>query len=61
MPEALIVALFSMNSLILGGIAYNSFRIGKIQGRLENGDYLRCPFYKAKNKGCVNGKRRKGD
>lgn len=61
MPEALIVALFGMNSLILGGIAYNTFRIGKIQGRLDNGDYLRCPFYKAKDKGCESGKRHKGN
>lgn len=61
----LVIAIVGLNTIILAAVLtsllYNSRRVGRIEGILDNGDYLRCPFYRAKNKGCNNGKRSKGN
>ena len=44
----LISIVIGLNALILVGIIANSLRIGRLEGRLKNGDYLRCPFYRGK-------------
>jgi len=49
-----IYILIGMNTIILGLVAANTLRIGKLQGRLNNGDYLRCPFYKGGGHGKGN-------
>ena len=53
----LFVGLIGMNGVILASVIWNTIRIGRLQGRLENGDFLRCPFYKKGN----NGKGSKSD
>ena len=52
-----LVGLAGTNGVVLAAIVWNSIRIGRLQGRLDNGDYLRCPFYR----GDVNGKRSKSN
>lgn len=37
--------------LMISGLILINWRVGKIEGRLNNGDFLRCPFYK-KGKKC---------
>ena len=46
----------SSNALVLAGVILNNYRIGKIEGRLKNGGYITCPFYK----GHVNNEVKKG-
>ena len=43
-----ITILLGLNLAIFATVIVNTLRIGKLQGRLENGDFLRCPFYRAK-------------
>lgn len=38
--------------LMISGLILINWRVGKIEGRLNNGDFLRCPFYKKGNKKC---------
>lgn len=52
-----LVALAGTNGAILIAVIWNSIRVGRLQGRLDNGDYLRCPFYR----GNSNGKRGKSN
>jgi len=54
---AVLIALAGSNTVILTAVVWNSIRVGRLQGRLDNGDYLRCPFYR----GNSNGKRSKSD
>jgi len=61
MMDATAIALLGANGVILVSVIYNSFRVGRLEGRLKNGDFLRCPFYKAKSKGCNDGEGNKGD
>ncbi len=53
----MIEVLMGLNTFILGAVIYNTLRVGKLEGRLMNGDFLRCPFYR---KGCGSGKGDKG-
>jgi hypothetical protein len=48
MEAALIGLLGGALTLIIGGLVLINWRVGNIEGRLNNGDYLRCPFYKRK-------------
>ena len=50
-PE--IYILIGLNSFILATVITTIYRVGKIEGVLRNGDFLRCPFYR---KGCSSGK-----
>jgi len=46
---AILTAVVSgANALILGGVALNNYRIGKLEGIIKNGNggYIKCPFYK---------------
>ena len=43
-----------LNTIILGAVILQNYRIGKIEGTLNNGGYLRCPFYRGKVKADVN-------
>jgi len=54
---AVLIALAGSNTVILTAVVWNSIRVGRLQGRLDNGDYLRCPFYR----GNSNGKRDKSN
>ena len=54
------IILVGLNGAILAGIIFNSIRVGRLEGRLRNGDYLRCPFYRG-NSGVNSGKRNKSD
>lgn len=53
MEPAVIGMIVGSNGVVLIGIAIGGWRlasrIGKLEGRLEDGDYLRCPFYKKRN------------
>jgi len=60
-PDVIAVVLLGVNGAVLAGMVYNSYRVGRLEGRLENGDFLRCPFYRAKNKGCNDGEGNKSD
>lgn len=61
MVDTVTIALFGMNAVILASVLYNSYRVGKLEGRLKNGDFLRCPFYRARNKGCNDGEGRQSN
>lgn len=54
MDGSTIGLIVGSNVVVLVGIASVgmklSSRIGKLEGRLENGDFLRCPFYKKDTK-----------
>lgn len=50
MEAALIAGSISGFALIIGGIVLIERRLSRLEGRLTNGDYLRCPFYRRKNK-----------
>ena len=53
------MAIAGLKGIILAITLHNSARIGKLQGRLENGDFLRCPFYRkggSRGKGCQSDK-----
>ena len=52
----ILLAIVGLNGIILATTLYNTLRIGKLQGRLDNGDFLRCPFYrKGKGSNCGEG------
>ena len=46
MEEILITTILSLNVFILGATLLNNYRIGKIEGGLRNGSFIKCPFYK---------------
>ena len=43
-----VAASAGLNTIVLGAVLLQNYRIGKIEGVLSNGDYLRCPFYRGK-------------
>ncbi len=45
----LIKILVGMNGIMLVAVITNAIRTGRLEGRLNNGDYLRCPFYRGNN------------
>lgn len=50
MEAALIAGVISGFGLIIAGLILINYRVGKLEGRLSNGDFLRCPFYKKSKK-----------
>ena len=42
----MITASAGLNLFILGAVILNSYRVGKIEGGMKNGGYVKCPFYK---------------
>ncbi|KKK54909.1 hypothetical protein LCGC14_3079900 [marine sediment metagenome] len=60
MATEFLIAIVGLNGIILATTIYNSLRIGKLQGRLDNGDFLRCPFYR-KGRGVNCGEGEKGN
>ncbi len=61
MTETLILALTSggLNVVIIGAILWNTRKVSKLEGTLNNGAFLKCPFYKKKVDNavsCDNGK-----
>jgi len=59
--DTIAIVLLSINGAILASVVYNSFRVGRLEGRLSNGDFLRCPFYRARKKGCDDGEGNSGN
>ena len=54
--DEMFAALIGLDGVIIIGLIYNSVRVGRLQGRMENGDYLRCPFYRRKDNNAQGGK-----
>lgn len=52
--DVALYAVIGINLFILGVVFTINARVGKLEGRLKNGDFLRCPFYRG-NKGCKDG------
>ena len=44
--EVIVTASAGLNVFILAMVMLNTYRIGKVKGGLENGWYVKCPFYK---------------
>jgi len=44
--DIIVTASAGLNLFILGAVIQNIHRVGKIEGSLKNGGYLRCPFYR---------------
>ncbi len=42
----LIKIVLGLNGLVFVALVANTFRIGRLEGRMTNGDYLKCPFYR---------------
>lgn len=59
--EVIVGVSAGINVLTLSAIILNSYRIGKIEGALRNGDYLRCPFYRSKVSNRVRQQNGKND
>ena len=45
--EVVVTASAGLNVFILGALILNSYRIGKIEGIMKNGNFHHCPFYRS--------------
>jgi len=48
--EQLLILIVGLNAVSIGTVGLMWLRVGRLEGRLNNGDYLRCPFYKGGHK-----------
>ena len=52
--------LITFNFTMLAGIILANYRIGRIEGSMKNGGYLKCPFYRGEiDKSVKHGKAHK--
>jgi hypothetical protein len=61
MTDAIVLTLVSggLNVVILGAVFLNTRKVSKLEGTLNNGAFLKCPFYRKKvdnAASCDNGK-----
>ena len=59
--ETAFIVSSGFNLLVLGAILLNNYRIGKIEGVMKNGGYLKCPFYRGTVQSIASKKCGKGN
>lgn len=44
--ELALSIIVGINTLTLVAVLTNTYRIGSLTGRMKNGDFVKCPYYK---------------